>query len=80
MIWGYVHVLLFLLGFILGWCAFGIYSNAKMKSDHKLTSVEFRKLLKDADRARERVSGYSDEQRVELEAHARAKIYQRPAQ
>lgn len=31
---GYVirHVLLFLLGFILGWCAFGIYSNAMTSS------------------------------------------------
>lgn len=46
-----------------------------MKPEHRLTKSEFRKLLKGADRARERVSGYSDEHRAELEAQARAKIH-----
>ena len=36
---------------------------------------DFRKLLRAADETRERVSGYSDEQRAELEARARTKIH-----
>jgi hypothetical protein len=47
----------------------------KMKPEHKLTPAELRKLLSAADAARERVSGYSDERRAELEAQARAKIH-----
>jgi hypothetical protein len=47
----------------------------KMKTQHKLTTAEFRKLLKAADEARERVSGYSDDQRAELETQARARIH-----
>jgi hypothetical protein len=47
----------------------------KMKTEHKLTRAELRKLFRAADEARARVSGYSDEQRAELEAQARAKIH-----
>jgi hypothetical protein len=47
----------------------------KMKSEHTLTKAERSKLLKAADEARERVSGYSDEQRAELEARARTKVH-----
>ena len=47
----------------------------KMKSEHKLTEAERDKLLKAADEARERVSGYSDEVRAELEARARGKVH-----
>ena len=36
------------------------------------TEAKKTKLLKAADDARERVSGYSDEQRTDLEAHARS--------
>lgn len=40
----------------------------------KPTEAELRKLLEAADAARERVSGYSDERRAELEAHARSQF------
>lgn len=38
------------------------------------TTAQLKKLLKAADAARERVSGYSDEKRAELEAHARSQV------
>ena len=41
----------------------------------KLTEANRLKLLKAADEARERVSGYSDDQRAELETQARSKIH-----
>lgn len=41
----------------------------------KLTEADRSKLLKAADAARERVSGYSDEKRAELETQARATIH-----
>jgi len=47
----------------------------KMKTDHKLTKAELRKLLDAADAARERVSAYSDDKRAELEALARSKVH-----
>ena len=47
----------------------------KMKKTRKPTEAELRKLLKAADEARERVSGYSDEKRAELEARARTKVH-----
>jgi hypothetical protein len=40
----------------------------------KLTEADRRKLLKAADAARERVSGYSDEKRADLETQARSQF------
>lgn len=40
----------------------------------KPTGAQLTKLQKAADAARERVSGYSDEQRAQLEAHARSQF------
>ena len=40
----------------------------------KPTNAQLQMLLKAADAARERVSGYSDERRAQLEAHARSQF------
>lgn len=45
------------------------------------TEAQLQKLLHAADEARERVSGYSDEKRAELESHARSQFnHARPHQ
>jgi hypothetical protein len=46
----------------------------KTTRSEKPTGAELHKLLTAADAARERVSGYSDERRAQLEAHARSQL------
>jgi hypothetical protein len=51
----------------------------KTKRTEKPTAEQLKKLHDAADAARERVSGYSDERRAELEAHALSKVHHAPS-
>ncbi len=52
-----------------------IHHTMKMPKSEKPTPADLKRLLRAADRARARVSGYSDEKRAELEAHARGQVH-----